>query len=234
MKTVIFDLDGTLLPMDQEEFTRAYFKALSTRMARFGYDPQKLVKAVWDGTRAMIANDGARSNFDAFWDGFAAVFGDKAYDDIPLFDEFYETDFHTLKSVCGFTLDAARLIKKLKAAGCRLVLASNPIFPKVAHINRMRWAGLDENDFCYITSYENSNYCKPKAGYYSDILRDIGEVAENCIMVGNDVSDDMPARDIGIGVFLLTDCLINTKNVDISADPHGGYAELNKFLDEHI
>ena len=33
-------------------------------------------------------------------------------------------------------------------------------------------------------------------------------------------------------VFLLTDCLINKNNEDISVYPSGGFAELLKYIDE--
>ena len=49
-------------------------------------------------------------------------------------------------------------------------------------------------------------------------------------MVGNDVGEDMIARELGMRVFLLTDCLINKLGADISAYPHGGFPELANFL----
>jgi len=49
-------------------------------------------------------------------------------------------------------------------------------------------------------------------------------------MVGNDVGDDMVTRELGMNVFLLTDCLINKKDVDINQYPHGGFAELIEYI----
>ena len=40
IKTILFDLDGTLLPMDQDAFTKAYFKSLSEYLLPFGYEPK--------------------------------------------------------------------------------------------------------------------------------------------------------------------------------------------------
>ena len=37
-KTVLFDLDGTLLPMDQDAFTKGYFTLLVQKLAPHGYD----------------------------------------------------------------------------------------------------------------------------------------------------------------------------------------------------
>lgn len=47
MTTVLFDLDGTLLPMDQDAFTKAYFQCLAAKLAPYGYEPAKLIDSVW-------------------------------------------------------------------------------------------------------------------------------------------------------------------------------------------
>ena len=49
-------------------------------------------------------------------------------------------------------------------------------------------------------------------------------------MVGNDVNEDMVAGTLGMKVFLLTDCLINKENVDISQYPHGNYDDLLSYV----
>ena len=77
-KWILFDLDGTLLPMDQEVFTKAYFKGLAGKLMPYGYDADTLVKTIWSGTAAMIKNDGSRTNEEAFWEVFYSVFGEGA------------------------------------------------------------------------------------------------------------------------------------------------------------
>jgi len=114
------------------------------------------------------------------------------------------------------------------------VLATNPIFPAVATESRMKWAGLDKDDFLLYTTYENSRRTKPDPGYYTDILDAIGARAEDCLMVGNDVSEDMVTRRLGMKVFLMTDCLINKHNEDISVYPHGSFDELSGYIDSVI
>ena len=47
VKNILFDLDGTLLPMDQERFAHSYTKRLAAYMAPYGYDPELLIKALW-------------------------------------------------------------------------------------------------------------------------------------------------------------------------------------------
>ena len=48
--------------------------------------------------------------------------------------------------------------------------------------------------------------------------------------VGNDVGEDMIARELGMKVFLLDDCILSPKGLDISDIPCGGFDELEKFL----
>ena len=51
-------------------------------------------------------------------------------------------------------------------------------------------------------------------------------------MVGNDAREDMIAETIGMSVFLITDCLVNRENLDISRWPHGSFADLRAWLSE--
>lgn len=235
MKTVLFDLDGTLLPMDQELFVQAYMGGMAKKMAPHGYDPKTLISGVWTGTGAMVKNNGAATNEEVFWACFSKIMGKNVRADEPLFEAFYRTDFQKVKDLCGCDPMAAEVIGFLKNAGCRVALATNPLFPQIATYSRVRWAGLDPADFDLITTYENSRRCKPNPDYYREVLEALGETAENCIMVGNDVEEDiLAAGAVGIRTFLLTDCMINKQNVDVSHIPQGGFSELLAFLKENI
>ena len=230
IKVVLFDLDGTLLPMDQEVFVNEYFGRIAKKLAAHGYEPELLIKNIWAGTKAMILNDGTMLNEERFWQVFSSAYEKDVRADIPLFDEFYRDGFDAVKGVCGYTPKADEAVKAIKAMGMRVALATNPIFPAVATECRMRWAGLDADDFELYTTYENSSFCKPNPDYYRDIVRKLGIESEECLMVGNDVRDDMIAETLGMKVFLLTDCLINVKNVDLSRYPQGGFDELIEFV----
>lgn len=232
IKTVLFDLDGTLLPMDQEVFVKKYLSLLAARMVRHGYEPEALVKSIWAGTGAMVKNDGSKTNEQVFWDAFADRFGEGARGDEPKFYQFYVEEFDRVQEVCGYTAQAAALIEELKGRGLQLVLATNPIFPAIATRKRVRWAGLRPEDFKLITSYENSRFSKPNPAYYRDILDALELDPAECIMVGNDAQEDTAAQTLGMEVFLLTDCLINSKNKDITQWPHGDFAALRAWLKE--
>ena len=228
--TVLFDLDGTLLPMDQDAFVKAYFGLLAKKLAPHGYEADRLIPAIWSGTKAMVMNSGKVTNEEAFWDDFTRTYRADARKDIPLFDEYYRTDFQQVQAVCGFHEGAAQTVALVKELGLRVALATNPIFPAVATESRIRWAGLQPEDFELYTTYENSNYCKPNPDYYRTILKHLCVKPEECLMVGNDVGEDMVAAKLGMQVFLLTDCLINKHNEDISQYPHGSFPELMAFI----
>lgn len=230
VRAALFDLDGTLLPMDNDEFTRGYFRLLTETLAPYGYEKQKLVDAVWAGTAAMVKNDGSRSNEQAFWERFTGIYGEKARADEPLFNGFYRREFQGAKELCGYEPKALKTIQKIKEMGLRTVLATNPIFPAVATESRIRWAGLQPSDFEWYTTYENIGFCKPNPDYYREIAGRLKVRPEECLMVGNDVTEDMVAESVGMKVFLLTDCLINREGRDISRYPNGGFDQLLRFI----
>jgi len=230
--TVLFDLDGTLLPMDQDRFVQSYLGRMAKKLAPQGFDPDLLVKGIWKGTGAMVKNDGKQLNEAVFWEVFNATLGKdcKVYEE--LFLDYYRNEFQSVASDCGFAPEAAQVISMLKEKGLQVGLATNPLFPAIATQSRAKWAGLDPSDFAIITTYENSRYCKPNPDYYRDILATLDVKPENCLMVGNDVQEDMVARELGMAVFLLTHSLINRTGEDISAIPQGGFPELMTCIRE--
>lgn len=232
--TVLFDLDGTLLPMDQDAFLKVYFQSLSAYMARFGYEPKPLIEALWAGINAMIKNNGLHTNEEAFWQVFSGMLGPQVADAKPALENFYRTEFANARIACRSNSQAADTIARLKKAGMRTVLATNPLFPRIATESRIRWAGLQPDDFMLYTTYENSSFSKPNPDYYREILRRLDVRPEECLMIGNDVDEDMVAETLGLKVFLLTDCLINQSDRDISIYPHGDFSALHDFITQTI
>lgn len=219
LDTILFDLDGTLLPMDQIAFVEAYVKQLCRRYVPCGYDKDKIVKALWKGTFAMIENDGSCPNEDRFWNCFDEYLGDTAIirDTIPA---FYVEEFDAVKEIITPTELSRRIIDVLQDKGYDLVLATNPLFPPVGVQTRLSWVGLNPEDFSLITHYENSTFCKPFPGYYREILQKLGKTPEQCRMVGNNPLDDMSAVKLGLDGYLVTDYLENEKNL-----PTDGFAQ---------
>ncbi len=235
IKAVLFDLDGTLLPMDQDDFVRAYFGFLAKHLAPRGYETEKLLKVFWAGVTAMITNDGSGTNEEAFWKVFVNAYGEESIKDKEYIGEFYENDFNKVQAVCGFKKEAKEIIALVKEKGKMVVLATNPLFPHTATENRMRWAGLDSTEFAEYTTYENCHYCKPNPKYYQELLQKLQLKPEECIMVGNDYEEDIvPTEKLGMQGFLLTDCLINKNDRDISEYPQGDFEALKVYLEEKL
>lgn len=229
-KAVLFDLDGTLLPTDTDAFTRIYFKGLCEALAPAGYEPKMLVDSIWQCVKAMALHP-EKTNEQAFWDEFYKIYGEKAKADIKYFDEYYKTDFDKAKEICGCNEYAKKVVDTLKAKGVRVIVATNPFFPKIAVEKRISWAGLKFNDFELVTTYENSHYLKPDPRYFTEILEKCSLKAEDCLMVGNDAEEDMAAKLAGLDVFLLTDCLLNKKNIDISGYNSGDFVKLYEIIE---
>ncbi len=229
-KAILFDLDGTLLPMDQDVFVEKYFGALAARMAPYGYEPRTFIKAVWRGTAAMVSNDGRLTNEEVYWRCFTEELGERVLAQRDVMEDFYRHEFQQVAAVCPANPAAAETIRLCRALGYRRILATNPLFPAVGTLSRIRWAGLDAADFELITTYENSRFCKPKPDYYRAILSERGLAPEECCMVGNDTGEDMTAETLGMDVFLLTDCLINKSGADLDRWPHGDFAALQDWL----
>jgi len=230
INTIIFDLDGTLLPQDQDQFINAYFSLLTNYLSPHGYPPEKLLKAVWSGTKKMIQNDGKMTNEEVFWREFITFFGEESLNDKEHFAAFYRTKFSETRSFCGFNPQVPPLIKQLKEDGYQLILATNPVFPLIATEQRIRWAGLNPRDFFYVTTYENSHFSKPNLKYYEEIIHQWHIDPLTCLMVGNDVDEDMVSGKLGFKTFLLTDCLINKNAVDIKNLPQGDISDLINFI----
>ena len=210
---ILFDLDGTLLPLDQDEFSRGYFKYLYVSAAApLGYQKETFVPAMWKGVSAMVKNDGSRPNAEAFWEVFEAVTGIESKGKSEIFDKFYQGEFHKAKEFTRPTPVALEAVKAAKSIADKVVLATNPLFPAVAQESRLSWAGISPDEFCLVTNYENSTSCKPNPLYYLDIAKKIGVDPKRCLMIGNNAQEDVEAsRAAGMEAILITDCLINER-----------------------
>ena len=209
IKTVLFDLDGTLLPMDIDVFINVYLEALGKKFHALGYDAKTCVKCVLAGTKAMYKNDGSVLNEICFWNTFESLSGIKRSECEAQLNEFYRDVFPNLtccEGKCENMIDAVAI---LKAKGYRLILATNPLFPPLATKARIAWAGLNEADFDLVTTYDNCHYTKPSIGYYKEVLEKIEEDTSHCLMVGNDSFEDGVIETIGVPLYLVKDYLIH-------------------------
>jgi len=229
MNTILFDLDGTLLPIDMQLFEKIYFQELCLYFKDL-LPSDKLIKFIWDSIKSMVQNLENKTNEKVFFESFR----EKVNDDITIFEnrfnEFYDSNFHKVKEAVKDIPAIRESIKILKDKGYNLVIATNPLFPKKAIYYRIEWAGLNPEDFIYITTFEKNHYCKPQLLYYEEILKDIKKLPEECLMVGNDVQEDLVAAKLGIKTYLITDNILNRGKDKIISDYIGNYEDFLKFV----
>ena len=232
MNTFLFDLDGTLLPLDLDEFTDAYFKELCKKFSSH-FDIKTFPKIVLSSTKYMVTNqEKYKTNKECFFEDFQKRIDTNIEELMPLFDEFYNIEFNNLINVAKPDPLVKKAIDILKKKGYRLVIATNPLFPQEAIFHRIRWAGLDINDFELITTYENMHSCKPNLDYYKEILSIINKSAEEVMMVGNDVQEDIVSKKLGIKTFLIEDYLIDRKQPYYEPDFKGSLNDFYEFANK--
>ncbi|MBC7256635.1 MAG: HAD family hydrolase [Chloroflexi bacterium] len=201
IKAVLFDLDDTLVILDMDAFSAAYFQSLAARIAPL-CPPEEFVPALQAGTQAMMSPDGSDPTNAATFERvfFSLVKRDPA----PLraaFDAFYREDFPRLARYSQADPVAGRLVSLLKGQGYQLALATQPLLPKIAIVERLRWAGVDPAHFDLIACYEEMRGSKPHPVFFQQVLERLGRAPTECLMVGDSPSADLPAKRLGIKTF---------------------------------
>lgn len=233
IRHILFDLDGTLLPMVQDVFVKYYMPLLarSYMSAGVSVDPDKFIGAVWAGYEAMVKNDGSRTNREAFWSYMEPLLPLSSAESEEIALKFYENEFNSAICTTKPTPVSDQIVKKAKERGLGTYLATNPVFPRCATLNRIRWAGLDAEDFKVITTYETCTYCKPNLEYFRRILEEFRLDPSECLMVGNDVEEDLSIRMLGVKTYLVTDTMENKKGLPIESEYTGSLRELLEFVE---
>lgn len=230
-KNYLFDLDGTLLPMDMEHFIKLYFGSLCKRFVPIlKIEPDALINAVWKGLSAMSMNDNSKINMEVFWETASQTCGIDLEPYREDFNDYYKNEFIAAKSATSVNPYAKKCVEYIKQNDGKLIAATNPIFPQVATLRRLEWAGLSADDFDYITVYENCGTCKPNLKYYEDICQKCDIKPSESIMIGNDVDEDLCSAQLGFDTYLITECLINREGKDFSNHKNGSFEDFYNFL----
>lgn len=215
IEAVLFDLDNTLILFDENEFFKVYSQKLYNSFQDI-LTPDEFGEKLWKSTSVMINNNGKANNAEYFMNDFAQGINEDKHKLWQRFEDFYSNIFQQFQPLMTPIPGVPELLYELKEIGLKLVIATNPMFPLEVQQLRIKWAGLKEIEFDLITHAHNSTFCKPNPNYYLEICRKIEVKPKECIMVGNDVLNDMIAGKTGMKTFLATD---GEKNrIDISRD----------------
>lgn len=231
MKAILFDLDGTLLPMDIELFMKLYFHEMGKAFSGVA-EPETLVNNVMKATGVMVKDVSERTNEEVFMDAYKELVDDDIEAHRSLWDGFYDNGYKNVKLSSKESEQMIEAVRILKDKGYTLILVTNPLFPKYAITQRIEWAGLKPDDFSYITSFEENRYCKPHVKIYEEVLKHMALTPEECMMVGNDVEEDMVAGQIGLATYLITDHMLHRSNQPIEVDYQSDYDGFLKFVKE--
>lgn len=227
--TVLFDLDGTLLPINGEAFEAIYFKGLSSYFLD-KYEPKEFIKLIWTATKAMVLDTSSKTNEEAFMDALQALVNEDITWMQERFNQFYLNEFDQIKIAVTPNPSIQEAVKLLKEKGYRLIIATNPMFPKIAIEKRIEWTGCDRNDFEYVTSFEKNHYCKPQLKFYEEVLSDLNLDASQCLMVGNDINEDMIVSKLNMSTYLITNHVIQDSIIPDSVNYSGNYDDFYQFV----
>ena len=229
-QAIMFDLDGTLLPMELEGFIKAYFGALAKELAPFGLTAEQLFKPFWAGTKAMMTNTTGKLNSDVFWEVFCSMTGLAREKVEPVCDAFYAAGFQAARAATAENPLAVEAVRAAREKADKVVLATNPLFPMAAQRTRLSWIGLTPEDFDLVTCYSTDHYCKPNPAYFDEICQRMALDPAKCLMIGNDDREDMAcAASRGMDCYLVTDCRLPDGETPWTG-PMGTFAEMVEML----
>ncbi len=206
--TLLLDLDDTLLTSNMDDFIPVYFQTLGKAMAPY-VDPERLLKYLMLGTNAMLEHDSPDETLGQVFDrNFYPHLGVGRDILDPQIALFYEEIFPSLAYLTKPRPDAVELIKWAVAQGYRIAIATNPLFPQAAVAHRLRWAGLEPDDYPFevISSFERFHFSKPNPAYLAEVLGLMGWPDGPVLMVGDDpVRDVQAAEELDIPMYWIAD-----------------------------
>ena len=234
-RTILLDLDDTLLGNSLDNFIPAYIKSLAQRMAPL-VPPEKLVPTLMAATQAMVTNPSSdRRLEETFGQAFYPVLGLDPVQARPLIDQFYAEDFPKLRPYTRLKPESADLVHEALAKGYRVAVATAPLFPRTAIWQRLEWAGLpvESTGFALVSSYEGFHFTKPHPAYYTEFLAQLGWPEGPVVMVGDDPKQDIqPARTIGLPVFWTPPDPARPWEGLSPAPPQGSLADVFPWLED--
>lgn len=232
--TLLLDLDGTLLVNEMGAFVSAYTRALSKHMAPYA-DPVRMVSELLSATQKMLDNRRPDRTLKETFD--AAFYPALELEELKVrstLEAFYKNVFPTLKPFTEFRSEAVALVKEAIKRGYRIGIATNPLFPRTAIVQRIAWAGLSPDDpsISLIPSYETFHFTKPNPAFYAEFLARMGWPEGPVLMVGNDIEADIEAaRRMGLPTFHIPEDGAPGSPAPDGVNPSGALADVIPWID---
>jgi FMN phosphatase YigB (HAD superfamily) len=224
IKAILFDMDETLVQLDADQFAAFLGKALvKTALQQYpAHDPKALGEGFNRALATLSANlDPTRTNTEIYGEAIATELNLTPAEVLSLSEKFYGEGgtYLTFPGPVSAVPGAALALNTALARGYAVVIATLPIFPRPAIVQRLKWAGLDSTlPFKLITDIDQMHFYKGHPHYYEEILARLGVDADEAIMVGNNpVEDTLPAQKAGLNTFWIGETLPD----GLTPDGHG-------------
>jgi FMN phosphatase YigB (HAD superfamily) len=203
-RTLLVDLDNTLLRNENSVFIPALIEAFSNALSDL-INPSELPDTFLEGTRAMIDNDQPDLLLlEVLVDVLARRTGietsllkDRIY-------KFYADDYRTLKKLTEPLTGARGMMQEAVRRGYRIAIATNPLYPLNAIEQRLEWAGFSSEWFKpdLVASFEHLHFTKPAPAFLAELLAHMGWPEGEVIAIGDDPHNDIrPAQVFGFPAF---------------------------------
>lgn len=202
LKAILIDLDGTLLETSFETLLEQYMQGVASFFERW-INQKEFIEILMASTDVMVNNtDPQRTNMQVFADDFFSR-GNLDLHFIELFERYYIEEFPKLRTLAKADPLAQDMVDLAFANNNKVVIATNPLLPLAAMIERLRWAGVADYPYDLITHCDNMHFCKPNPQYYLEISERINVPPQDCLMIGDDLENDGPAALAGMDTFIL-------------------------------
>ena len=236
IKAVLLDLDDTLLRLDARPFVERYLVGLAdliiTAYPALAGASLPVDKAIKRATRATIGNlDPTRTNAQVFLEVVTELLDLPVDEILALFGTFYDGAYLRLSDMAHPIPTAGPLVARLLDMDLAVVIATNPVFPLKAVVQRLAWAGLDKprRPYAVITSADTMHFTKPNPHFYEETLARVGVEADEALMVGDDFANDiLPAAQAGLNTFLIDGGTAATPPDGVRPDGSGTLADLDQ------
>ena len=205
--TVLFDLDDTLLVNEMGVHLPAYFKTFQDHLAAV-MPAEHLMASFLEAGQVMLGGEHFEQPLlDVFFEHFCSATGVAREAIEPVAQSYYLTAYDALKQMTATRPGAQDLVGKFDRRGYTMVVATNPLLPRVAAERRILWAELpiDIGRFRMVTASEIFHFAKPNPAYYAELMGYLGWPEGPVVMIGNDVLNDrQAAAKLGIPTYLVT------------------------------
>lgn len=202
IQAILFDLEGTLVNVDATDFMRNYLGILAPRFAHL-LSPDKFSKQL---LRSLETSESEpkpeQTNMQTFYDDFSKITGHSSLTMRPIFDEFYDSDFPTLRCLVQAIPQGVKVVEYAIQQGFLTAVASNPVLPLSAMREYVSWTGLTPEHFKIIPALNNFHFFKSQLGFYSEVAKSLGVKPDSCLLVTGQ-SQDIICRELGMKMFFV-------------------------------